>query len=563
TLDPLADALINAEGIAIPDGATLRICDPACGSGRFLLAAAMRLAHTLAAADNDRDLTRVLQDIIRRCIYAVDRDPIAIEMTRFRLWQASGFDRDVADALRNHCRIGDALLGAPVDPSLSGESADEWCEQAIGGQDTAADRNWFHWQDAFREVFAAGKDERIQGFDAVIGNPPFLSQLSARTSLDRAAAAVVRAWSEGAVTRYADTAAAFAIRSLDLVRPGGRLALVQPLSFLASNDTRAVRSSLISRASLASVWVSTRSVFPGADVLTCAPVFIASREQQPSVASFADLPATRLPQDSNTADELRAKPTWSFIIAGASGVPRVQLVQASTFADRAEATADFRDQYYGLDGFLIDQPDAPDDSFPRLVTSGLIDPAECRWGSSTTRVLKRRWDTPRIDREAMDERGSLGPWMASRMIPKLMVATQTRVLEVFADEHGTYIPSTPVLTVVPRDADDLWLLGAALTSPVCSAIALREFGGAALTSDAIKLAARQLLTLPLPENHEAWREAGESFRAASNATSSQKRQQLLRMCATASLRAYAVPDDQHRTLMRWWSDRLPARAKAG
>ncbi|MEL7483196.1 MAG: hypothetical protein AAFN41_02460, partial [Planctomycetota bacterium] len=247
----------------------------------------------------------------------------------------------------------------------------------------------------------------------------------------------------------------------------------------------------------------------------------------------------------------------------ASGVPRVELVQASTFADRAEATADFRDQYYGLDGFLIDQPDAPDDSFPRLVTSGLIDPAECRWGSSTTRVLKRRWDTPRIDREAMDERGSLGPWMASRMIPKLMVATQTRVLEVFADEHGRCIPSTPVLTVVPRDADDLWLLGAALTSPVCSAVALREFGGAALTSDAIKLAARQLLTLPLPENHDAWHEAADSFRAASNATSSQERLQHLRLCATASLRAYAVPDDRHRTLMRWWSDRLPARAKAG
>ena len=65
-------------------------------------------------------------------------------------------------------------------------------------------------------------------------------------------------------------------------------------------------------------------------------------------------------------------------------------------------------------------------------------------------------------------------------MPKVLVATQTAVLEAAVDEQGTWIPSVPVVSVVPRTADDLWPVGAVLCSPVTSAWAAATYLGAGL-----------------------------------------------------------------------------------
>ena len=554
TLDPLLnDHAVPAAG--------LRICDPSAGSGRFLVAAAGYLAQRQAAASRAGGAAAGPLTGIVQGLYAVDRDPVAIELTRFRLWESTGFASGVLDALRRTCRVGDALIGSPVDASLDAEAADRWCGAAAGGQT----RRWFHWQHAFAEVFPPGGDgaQHGEGFDAVVGNPPFLSRLASATAMDDRDAAIVRRWSAGTIRRYADASVAFLLRSMQLVRPGGRITLVQPLSFLASRDAQAARRSLATNASLAGMWLSTGPVFPGTDVLTCAPMLVTHPAVAGPVQRSEGNPPRWAQSLAVSGRDLRSRDTWSFIAADSLGIPAVDVQPSPTLSSIASATADFRDQYYGLDGFLVDRAAAADDAFPRLVTAGLIDPADCRWGHTPTRVHKRRWSTPRIDRQRMDAQGTLGPWIDSRLVPKLLVATQTRVIEAIADEGGRLVPSTPVLTVVPHRAEDLWRLGAALTSPVCSAIGLRDFSGAALTGDTIKLAARQLLGLPLPTDADAWETAAAEFRSASHAASPADRRRHLHASARASLAAYRVAPDHGDALLRWWSARLPDRAKVG
>jgi hypothetical protein len=168
----------------------------------------------------------------------------------------------------------------------------------------------------------------------------------------------------------------------------------------------------------------------------------------------------------------------------------------------ATATADFRDQYYGLVPYVSDVGDgAP------LVTSGLIDVGRCSWNERPARFARRSFAAPRVPVAALPP--ALQAWAASRLVPKVLVATQTRVIEAVVDAAGQWLPSVPVITVVPRTPADLWRVGAVLCAPAATAWAATTYLGAALSAGAIKLSAGQVLTLPLPDRQ--WDDAAEAL----------------------------------------------------
>ncbi|TXR49472.1 Eco57I restriction-modification methylase domain-containing protein [Phyllobacterium endophyticum] len=94
----------------------LSIIDPACGSGHFLLAAARRIATRLARYRADgtpalSDFRHALRDVARSCLHGVDRNPMAVELTKVALWIETvdpGLPLGFFDA---QIRCGDALLG--------------------------------------------------------------------------------------------------------------------------------------------------------------------------------------------------------------------------------------------------------------------------------------------------------------------------------------------------------------------------------------------------------------------------------------------------------------------
>jgi hypothetical protein len=152
--------------------------------------------------------------------------------------------------------------------------------------------------------------------------------------------------------------------------------------------------------------------------------------------------------------------------------------------------------------------------------------------------------------------GTLGPWIDKRRVPKVVMATQTRVLEVIVDEPGRFVASIPLITITPSDTSRLWHLAAALASPVICALALRKFAGAALNADAIKLSAKQVLQLPLPVPSPAWDAAAEHFRAATAATDGSARLVSLQAMAGATVDAFQVPPEHREHLLTWWWTRL-------
>ncbi|MBW3548258.1 MAG: N-6 DNA methylase [Actinobacteria bacterium] len=476
------------------------VCDPAAGAGAFLLAAADALAT--------RGLSR--GDIVRHHLVGAEVDPVAVA-------------------------VAEAALAL-------------WCGGEAVPRLLAAD------------ALHLGDGDWPARPDVVVGNPPFLGQLGRATARPPAAAAAARARFGDAARGYADTAALFLVLASRLVRPGGTVALVLPRSFLATRDAGPARRAVLADASLEVLWLPSRPIFAAA-VQVCVVVLRRGGSRQGMLRRYRGVPPRLTGAAAVDADVLAGAPTWSHLVVGGAGVPDGEPVGRGTLGEWCDVAAGFRQHYYGVAPFVVDDPDDLLDAtaFPPLVTCGLVDPAACWWGHRPARHSRRRWAAPRVDLARLEVETDLGPWARSRLVPKVVVATQTRVVEAAVDVGGRWLPSTPLLTVT-APPERLWHVAAALLSPVVTAWALRHWGGTALSDDALKLGADQVRAVPTPAGEGDWDAAAVALRRASeagvDAGGEADRRRWLLAAAEASNRAYGMSG---RPVVEWWAARLPGR----
>ena len=136
---------------------TLRVVDPACGSGVFLVTAFDYLKDEYARVDKkiadlrgksgQVDIEDVDREILSQNLYGVDVNAESVEITRLSLWLKTAKKGKELDSLDHNIRAGDSLI---EDSSF------------------AYLKHGFSWNGAFPEVFANG------GFDVVLGNPPYV-----------------------------------------------------------------------------------------------------------------------------------------------------------------------------------------------------------------------------------------------------------------------------------------------------------------------------------------------------------------------------------------------------
>jgi hypothetical protein len=244
-----------------------------------------------------------------------------------------------------------------------------------------------------------------------------------------------------------------------------------------------------------------------------------------------------------------------------SGLPADPADPVGRLGDLVTATAGFRDEYYGLVPH-VGEAGAGDDveSAIRLVTSGLIDPGRCRWGDRPCRFARRRWHRPIVDLDALGATNpSLAAWAARLLVPKVVLATQTRVLEPAVDRVGSWWPSVPVVAVVPRVAADLDRVAAVLLAPAVSAWAFEQAAGSALSPGAIKLSARQVTRIPLPGDDRAWAAAAALVPALDHPDGDRPADSVLAEIGASMNRAYRADP----SLLAWWTAHLGGRSPAG
>jgi hypothetical protein len=137
-LDPMLD---EAAAKADPETAILelKVLDPAAGSGHFLVAGAHRIAKRLAATRTDEpepspDAYRhALRDVISRCIFGIDVNPMATELCRVSLWMEAMEPGKPLSFLDHHIVCGNSLLGTT--PALLAHGIPDEAFAALEGDD--------------------------------------------------------------------------------------------------------------------------------------------------------------------------------------------------------------------------------------------------------------------------------------------------------------------------------------------------------------------------------------------------------------------------------------------
>jgi hypothetical protein len=123
----------------------LKVCDPACGSGHFLVAAARRIARRLArirTGDDEpspRHLQTALRDVVGRCLYGVDISDMAVELCKVALWMEALEPGKPLSFLDAHIQQGNSLLGATPALLSRGIPDDAWT--ALEGDDKVVAKN--------------------------------------------------------------------------------------------------------------------------------------------------------------------------------------------------------------------------------------------------------------------------------------------------------------------------------------------------------------------------------------------------------------------------------------
>ncbi|MBI5501413.1 MAG: N-6 DNA methylase [Deltaproteobacteria bacterium] len=302
------------EGRTLRELASLRILDPACGAGTFLLAAYERLLdrhleHYIDPAnggpqawssgraprlrrngpDGWRLTTAERRRILASGIHGVDLDADAVEVARLVLLLAALDGEDerqlpllagrALPELDRQIRCGDALVGSASGPGR--------CARALRG---AGIPDAFDWADPERGFGAIVRDG---GFDAVVGNPPYLNLK--RGFLEETYKLRLRRTYACAGGQY-DSFALFGEKAVELLRPGGRLGLVLPRPVLASESYRSFRE--ICYAEGLTDVVECGRPFAGAEVE--AVVLVVCKNGKPDVVRLREL-AARGVRDLGTA----------------------------------------------------------------------------------------------------------------------------------------------------------------------------------------------------------------------------------------------------------------------
>ncbi|WP_350333463.1 Eco57I restriction-modification methylase domain-containing protein [Coralliovum pocilloporae] len=235
---------------------TLRIVDPACGSGVFLVMAFDFMKAELTRV-NDKiaslkgtglygDLLDPDSDILTNNLYGVDVNEESVEIAKLSLWVKTARKGKALDSLDNNLKVGDSLI-----------EDSNYAYLAHG----------FTWATAFPHVFAEG------GFDVVLGNPPYVRQELLGD---------MKPYLEKRFDVYhgvADLYCYFFERGLRLLKPGGRLGYISSATFFKTASGQPLRDFLRNKATLETIVdFGDLQIFEG---VTTYPAILTMRAEKP------------------------------------------------------------------------------------------------------------------------------------------------------------------------------------------------------------------------------------------------------------------------------------------
>lgn len=240
----------------------IKVLDPACGSGSFLIAAYDAFDSHIRNHDL---LTRFA--ILGENIYGVDLDPQAVEIAQLNLLLKVLSERKKLPKLQHNLRVGNSLIGGNLN-GLQLYFRDAWKEHKA-----------FDWQEEFPEVF------QNDGFHVIIGNPPYI--FARGQNFDNPVKSYY--YDHYELTNYQiNTYLLFIERSYALLKIGGYFGFIIPNNWLTIGTFAPLRKFLLDTVGNLKIINIYDKVFADANVDTCLLIFKKGRRSKVTLGEFRD-----------------------------------------------------------------------------------------------------------------------------------------------------------------------------------------------------------------------------------------------------------------------------------
>ncbi len=392
----------------------LTICDPACGSGAFLNQALNFLIAEHQYIDELK--TKVLggglqfpdieNTILENNIYGVDLNEESVEIAKLSLWLRTAQPRRKLNDLSSNIKCGNSLIDSKT---VSGDKA-------------------FNWQEQFPKVFA--KD----GFDVIIGNPPYVNANELKKGLSKDQYSFLKSnyeTAKGTVDLYIY----FFEKGLNIINQKGVLSYITPNRFLSASYGKALREILVNHFEIFSlIDYSDKRVFEDASTY---PVisFLKNKEKENyevTTGSFDEV-SKQIIESKFPSKKLDVLEDYilGFLLNDKLRITEKIINQSESLENvgkiNATSTASEADNY----SKLITE----DSEGYKLINTGTIDPYSTTWGISQLTDKGKKLLKPVLPKKSekiSENRHNL------YSAPKIIIAKIGLKCEAFYDENGEY-----------------------------------------------------------------------------------------------------------------------------
>lgn len=438
----------------------VKVVDPACGSGAFLvyvfdylLAENKRVSDIVGNSLFSSDT--YVRDILRNNIYGVDLNEESVEITKLSLWLKTAQKGKKLTALDGNIKCGNSLID---DPNIAGNKS-------------------FNWQEQFADIF------KNDGFDVVVGNPPYVDSESMTKNVPEERNWLAKNY-ETAKGNW-DLFIPFIEKSVHILKSGGYASMIMPNKILSAPYAKTLRKYVSDKHRLVGLTDVTKEGVFDVDVY---PVITNIKKDKASeelivvegvkeIISKIIIKNTDLPEN------------WALLLNSNTQVThRVKTAKlGSLFNTAAAATVA---EAYELKEIIRDKESA---GSGKIINTGTIDPYVTSWGVSPMNYIKDRYKYPYVSMSALKGK----EWHA---INKIIVAGMALRIEAAYSKEDEYLPAKSTAVIYSKDGNDLTLksLLALLNSKYVSYLFKQENSQLSMAGGYMNVNAGNLSDIQLP-----------------------------------------------------------------
>jgi type I restriction-modification system DNA methylase subunit len=457
---------------SIEDLKKIKVLDPACGSGSFLIKALEVIHNKYIEFGNPGGVFTKL-DILLNNIYGVDLDPQAVEIARLNLLVNALDERMKLPGLEKNIKNGNSLISG----------TDQELEKYFGKN--FRDKKPFNWKEEFPDVFKQG------GFDVVIGNPPYIDSESMTKTMSQEREYINNHYLSAKGNW--DIFCVFIERALNLCKDEGYHSFILPNKLISANYAQEIRR-ILEKNRISKIRDYSRiKVF---DVSVYPIVYIVQKTKPKGHIVIENITEVDDQQKVETHEiDYKKLQNGNWVLDEDRGKQAVKTPENSDKTISLGKIALVTGAATVAEAYILKDLIEEEKQKYKVINSGTINRFESLWGQKEMRYLGKTFLKPTISENALKKVAQNRLKQTTNQ--KIIMAGMTLRPECVFDKTGAYLAAKST-TVIMQSAYDLRVLLGILNSNFVFNFLKNRFKGNVLQGGYLRLGPPEIKEVPIP-----------------------------------------------------------------